>query len=389
MSTTVYAQRYNTEVFSNVDVTADVTYGSGPAWSTFPVALKLDIYEPNGDTESARPLMILAHGGSFTAGSKTDGYMVAICESFAKRGYVTVSISYRLGINFANLSGLDKELQKATIRAIQDFNASIRYFYKSARTEGNPYSIDTNKIIVGGYSAGSIAAIHSQLFKDPNTAPAFISQSLANMGGLEGGNDGSSNYPSRSVGLWNMAGAILDTAMVNIPDVPTIGFHGDADNVVPFGIGFASFNGTPIVEMNGSSLIEAKLQQMGATTEFNAYAGAGHDLLSNTVRADSILTKSARFFYNNVIQNPSIGIVEDVIYQNVFPNPLQQGERIHLELATPSNWEIMDMNGRRILEGKLPIGSFELETENLNSGTYILRIQNNTGRIQNQKIVIR
>ncbi len=387
-SLSIQAQRYKTEVFSSVDVSSGINYGSAPAWSTFPISLAMDIYEPNGDTETSRPLMILAHGGSFTAGSRTDAYIVAICESFAKRGYVTVSISYRLGINFANVSALDQELQKATIRAIQDFNASIRYFYKSARTDGNPYAIDTNRIIVGGYSAGSISAIHSQLFKIPASSPAFIQQSLSSLGGLEGGNNGSPSYPSRSVGLWNMAGAILDTSMVNLPDVPTIGFHGDADDVVPFGIGFASFNGTPIVEMHGSSIVDAKLQRIGATSAFHSYPGAGHDLLSNLVQADSILTKAARFFYQNVIQNASIGVDENFVSSKVFPNPLKAGSKLTVESTLPSEYELTDMNGRILKSGKLTIGYSQIDTEQLKSGTYILRILGGSKQIQNQKIVI-
>ena len=49
-----------------------------------------------GDTENNRPLIILAHGGSFIAGVRANPSMVSLGEAFAKRGYVVASISYRL-----------------------------------------------------------------------------------------------------------------------------------------------------------------------------------------------------------------------------------------------------------------------------------------------------
>ena len=56
----------------------------------------MDIYTPVGDNYTNRPLLIFAHGGSFIGGSKTNPTMVDLCETFAKRGYVTASINYRL-----------------------------------------------------------------------------------------------------------------------------------------------------------------------------------------------------------------------------------------------------------------------------------------------------
>ena len=47
-SLSIQAQRYKTEVFSSVDVSSGINYGSAPAWSTFPISLAMDIYEPSG-----------------------------------------------------------------------------------------------------------------------------------------------------------------------------------------------------------------------------------------------------------------------------------------------------------------------------------------------------
>src|SRR4051812_7756704 len=95
----IFAQcgaRYKDMIFPNVTTTSDITYSTSNG-----TTLKLDVYEPTGDTLSARPVLIMAHGGSFYGGTKTDDNAVTtFCTNFAKRGYVTVSIDYRLASSF-------------------------------------------------------------------------------------------------------------------------------------------------------------------------------------------------------------------------------------------------------------------------------------------------
>jgi acetyl esterase/lipase len=120
----------------------------------------MDIYQPDGDTYAARPLIILAHGGSFIGGSKTDdATVVELCNRFAKRGYVTASINYRLG-TLINLVSSDSTVPMGiVVKAISDGKAAIRYFMKDAATT-NTYKIDTNNIFVGGNSAGAVLYMH-------------------------------------------------------------------------------------------------------------------------------------------------------------------------------------------------------------------------------------
>ncbi len=64
--------RYAEDVFTNFTVTSDITYGQNNSWNNAATVLKMDFYEPTGDTETARPLIIWVHGGSFIGGSKMD-----------------------------------------------------------------------------------------------------------------------------------------------------------------------------------------------------------------------------------------------------------------------------------------------------------------------------
>ena len=60
------------------------------------VTLKMDIYQPTSDTVTARPAIVWVHGGSFCCGNKSSPEIVDKASVFAKKGYVTVSIDYRL-----------------------------------------------------------------------------------------------------------------------------------------------------------------------------------------------------------------------------------------------------------------------------------------------------
>ena len=87
-----------------------------------------------------RPLIIWAHGGSFVAGSKTGTDVVPLAEDFAKMGYVTASISYRLGMENTPLPGPDSvDATETVIRAVHDGRAAVRFFRKDYVENGNTY----------------------------------------------------------------------------------------------------------------------------------------------------------------------------------------------------------------------------------------------------------
>ena len=60
--------RYSSDVFTNVTVISNITYGSNLNFNGTTKSLKLDFYEPQGDVETARPLIVWVHGGSFLGG---------------------------------------------------------------------------------------------------------------------------------------------------------------------------------------------------------------------------------------------------------------------------------------------------------------------------------
>ena len=97
-------------------------------------AQALDIYYPEAATDKPLPLLVWIHGGGWSGGSKAGNpYLGQLA-----RGYVTASIEYRFS-------------QKAPFPAqIQDCQAAIRFL----RANAKKYSIDPERVGVGGASAG-------------------------------------------------------------------------------------------------------------------------------------------------------------------------------------------------------------------------------------------
>ncbi len=163
--------RYLEEVFPSVKITSDVVYANNIGVLTgTPVAedLRMDIYEPDGDSCTARPLIIYMHAGTFLpiiynggcVGTKTDSSVVEMCQRFAKKGFVAVSMDYRIGWA-ADAIGINPDLVTGTIfqaayRAIQDAKSCVRFFRANAAT----YNIDTTKIALGGVGVAGVVVMN-------------------------------------------------------------------------------------------------------------------------------------------------------------------------------------------------------------------------------------
>tara|TARA_B110000467_G_scaffold163891_1_gene191141 strand:+ start:1586 stop:3289 length:1704 start_codon:yes stop_codon:yes gene_type:complete len=189
-------ERYLDEIFTNVDVNSNVTYGNNI--TVFPILLGqspsaqdllMDIYTPNGDTVTNRPVVMIIHTGSFlpailngqATGSKTDNAVIAQCESFAKKGYVAVAISYRAGWNPTSTDSdvRRRGLIQAALRGLQDTRTAVRFLRKS-NEEGNPYGISC-QFAVGGIGTGgyvSLAAASLNDYATELTTPKFLDTSM-------------------------------------------------------------------------------------------------------------------------------------------------------------------------------------------------------------------
>lgn len=272
----VLTQRYKDRVFSNINVTYDITYGNADRYDAlninFPQPIKLDFYEPAGDTLSRRPLMLFFYGGAFLLGDKGDADVRAWCDSLAHLGYATAAVNYRLGFNATNTASA----VRAVYRAIQDARGAIRFF----KEFHNQYKIDTTRIFVGGESAGAITALHAAYLNKETERPSQTYGTLfetANLGCLD---CAVNNYqhtvdPKGVISLW---GAMYKLSYIESnPKVPVLLIHGTEDPIVSIGTG-QPFTDIPssFPSLYGSQPTHNRLDQMGIYNEFYPYAGQGH-----------------------------------------------------------------------------------------------------------------
>ncbi|HLG34111.1 MAG TPA: T9SS type A sorting domain-containing protein [Bacteroidia bacterium] len=346
--------RYTSPVFSSDSVVSNIQYGSNVTYLNNPQNLLLDVYKPSGDTASVRPLIVIAHGGSFLFGSKTGTDVVPFCHDFAKMGYVVASIDYRLGIAGIPLPGPDSVgATEAVIRGVHDGKAAVRYFRKSA-AQGNPYRVDTSHIYFAGVSAGAFIAIHMAYLDDMSEYPSWVDSTHAGLsGGLEG-NSGNPGYSSDVNAIVNICGAIRDTAWIHAGDEPICSFHGTNDGTVPYGSTMLYLLGSyPMLQVDGSFSITAKVNELGIENCFEIYEGQDHvPHVSNPQYYDTTMVIMRNFLshyvcgypldcsYSNMvgIAEPSASFAEVMIY----PNPASGNVTVDLS-SVP-----MDEQGRTI-----------------------------------------
>jgi hypothetical protein len=270
--------RYIDEVFENYTKTEDVIYANAPDLpfiffiesNTYDVDLDMDIYEPEGDHELQRPLIIFLYSGSFFTGSNNLDDIVALSKSAAKRGFVAMAINYRLGLNIlSSYSG-----ERAVFRGVQDLSAAIRY----AREYHDEFRINPDKVFVWGSSAGAIIGLHLTISEEDERPESTYGQwGDPDLGCIDcEGNDYVHN--SKPNGLISCWGAIGDLEWIDAENqTPTILFHGTADLIVPYDSGFPFTANITLPIVYGSFSISEKLQELGVNHEFYSADGEGHE----------------------------------------------------------------------------------------------------------------
>jgi para-nitrobenzyl esterase len=252
--------RYRDAVFGSVGVTRDLTYGSAPDNQGSPVALKLDLYQPSGDTVRRRPAVIFVHGGGFSQGDKSSG--ASFATYFAQRGYVAASINYRLLAPPGCGGNPDPspECEAAALAAQHDAQAAVRWL----RVNAAAYRVDPGRIAMAGASAGAITSLLvGWRPEDPGTS----------------GNPGPSSAIRAAVSI---SGGTPTSEFITKGDAPAIFFHGTADRTVFYywavGNAGAMFNlGIPVV--------------------LESFEGAGHGLIQAGY-GDVIFQQSDYFLYH-------------------------------------------------------------------------------------------
>lgn len=284
-SAAVAQKRFQSEIFTRLDSFTNVPYGQAINLQGREEKLLLDIIMPSGrDTLKYRPLLIFIHGGGFKNNSKNGSYSSMLCNSFARRGYVTATIDYRLGVGKANTN---KDYFEAMYRAQQDGKAAIRFFRKHAEK----YGIDTSQIFLTGSSAGSKSCMAIG-YMDENEIPGEIDKEKW---GTPDGNSGNEGYSSNVHAVMNAWGSIPDLGWINAGEPPLFTTAGTEDKTVPYDSSF-SYHGFKY----GPYTLYEKCLSLGIPTGWRPFLKTGHTLDNNKIKQDSCIQSMAAWLYTQL-----------------------------------------------------------------------------------------
>lgn len=204
---------------------------------------KLDIYTqgnwigpPNyfmPDT-IAKPTIIFYHGGGWHSGQKDDFVYLEFFMNFLKYGWNVVNVEYRCGAN-------------TVAKAVDDALCAINWIAEN----GYKYSIDTERIVVYGVSAGGhLALIAGLLNSIPESHPSVVGKdvnvcAIINWFGisdvlnhyeykLEKGDDHVIRWGDSHDKVAEISAKYSPINYLTPSAPPIISIHGDADEVVQY-----------------------------------------------------------------------------------------------------------------------------------------------------------
>lgn len=129
---------HNQTVEDGIVITRDIPYRQGNSKSWV-----LDMAMPEKPATANRPALVIVHGGGWASGSKSVDVNQKMMKDYAKKGYVTINVEYRL-------------TGEAPFPAcIEDVKCAVRWL----RAHANDYKVDPNRVGAYGHSAGAHLAL--------------------------------------------------------------------------------------------------------------------------------------------------------------------------------------------------------------------------------------
>jgi para-nitrobenzyl esterase len=367
--------RYVYPTFTNVTKTT-VQFGENTTLDTVKQQLKMDIYAPEGDKLAKRPVVLLAFGGSFIRGMRSD--LQLLCEVYAKQGFVAVSIDYRL---YPTKLGAPDSINatQAIVQPIMDMKAAIRFLRKDAAT-ANIFKIDPNFIIIGGISAGAITAIHAAILDKNDVLPSLFAQVVAKNGGLEGNSGDAENlkYSSTVQGIINLSGASFKKEWFDKNSPPIASMHGEADNVVPFKQGLA--NG--VSPFDGSFLLHERAKAFGVPNMLVSVPEGLHtDIYFDPkfkAYQDDFFKKLGLFVHNIVCPNVRVSAKElkEDLDLKIYPNPSH--EAMTVEITNSAEIRVTNIGGQ-LVQHIITNQNIVLEKASIGTGIFFVQIVQKDG----------
>ncbi|MEN1786083.1 MAG: alpha/beta hydrolase fold domain-containing protein, partial [Bacteroidota bacterium] len=279
------------------------------------IPLKLDVYYPN-NTSQNRPAFMFIHGGAFEFGSKQQAAIVKMAKFYAARGWVFISIDYRLlgdigtvpteWADFAAtlpISDEDEASFNAMYPAQRDAKAALRWMVANKED----YNINADFITVGGASAGANTA-KGIVISDPDDFTTEISSSQDPT--LSTTNLGQTFEVQTIVDFWGGQSvtdaflAVYGENLFDCKDPVLYKAHGTADFTVPF---------TSALDL------KAIYDSLGITMRLDTLVGIGHGNFNATLEGKRLEELAFDFIVeqqNLIVENGGINNADGSIYCN-------------------------------------------------------------------------
>jgi len=218
----------------DIKIEKDISFGESVTFKGEKDTLLLDIYSPTEGATKNRPVIMWMHGGGFRLqNDKSQKYIVAMSERFARRGYVCLSINYRVREN-------PRDDRAGTINdALEDAMKGLNWL----RQNSDKLGVDKSKIVIGGSSAGGILG-NNFCYREGTDSEKWDKSGIVAF-----------------VNLWGSPDDSWREFTIDENDPPTIIVHGTEDPRVPF--------------INSAEIVK-KLNSAGVKNELVAIEGAGH-----------------------------------------------------------------------------------------------------------------
>jgi acetyl esterase/lipase len=227
------------------------------------VKLAMDIYLPRDTNSAVQPVMMYVHGGGWRTGDKDMLAMMAGPMELLRRGYVVVSINYRLAPEFKFPAMLE------------DGKCAVRFL----RAHAKDYGLDAGHIGVMGDSAGGHLA-----------ALLGLTDATAGFEGMGWTNEssrvqavvdlyGPSDFTLGPTNLNTMAGRIFKETFGPTNATDSIIWRASpasyvSSNAPPFLIFHGNKDG--LVDMKQSTLLRDRLRAVGVEAEFMVITNYAH-----------------------------------------------------------------------------------------------------------------
>ncbi len=228
----------------------------------------MNVLIPKGSNDKT-PFILFMHGGAWVTGDKNDVAIVQLALGGA--GIASASINYRYASDSVHYPEL-----------MSDVNSAVNYIVD----HGKDWNVNTNKMAIGGISAGAhMALLYGYQYDKGNHISSIISMAgptdLTNVDFLNGATllkliDGANKMVGATYEFGKPVPSQFKTAspIQYVKNVPTLIIHGTGDIVVPYA---------------QAELLSDKLKQKSYIHDLMTIPNANHDLgLGNQATAKQI-----------------------------------------------------------------------------------------------------